>query len=394
MRTTRLFSIFPIAFLMLAGMVCADGQAPGADAAQVVTPAAPPTADTTQTAAPATAAPAADASQVAPSATAATDSAQAPAAATAAVPAAGAAAAKPVAPANPKEKGKKAPYTGPTEIVVLPPTPMLDQEGRQMLDPDAKPMFNPPVKQMRDKFGHPVFDDKGKPVFQTAKELGYDEKGKKIAAVKEKPPKATPVSISRGTFTVDGIVGKAALNYDIPDLKYIYMYVPGMGIAVISNVAFPGAKEQPNAFNDKVLTVMVSDHTLEIASEKQILGKKPTSAFVLIDRDFSLPSRYPVVGYGPLRAPPYSWPGAKPNATLAGTVAPPPVPKNLRPTLLLAPCPAGMMRAAAKTLPGEAPVEQPCVPIPKGTSAPMAAKTGPTGAIGATGTTGTVAPQK
>jgi len=296
-------------------------------------------------------------------------------------------AAKPVAPA----KGKKAPYTGPTEIIVLPPTPMLDPEGRQMLDPDAKPMFNPPVKQLRDKLGHPVFDDKGKPVFQTAKDLGYDEKGKKIASVKEKPPKATPVSISRGTFTVDGIVGKAALNYDIADLKYIYMYVPGMGIAVISNVTFPGAKEQPNAFNDKLLTINVMDHTLELSSEKSLLGKKPVPAFVLIDRDFALPSRYPVVGYGPLRAAPYSWPGAKPNAAIAGTVAAPPVPKGLRPTLLLAPCPAGMMRTAAKTLPGQAPVEQPCVPIPKGTVAPAVAKSG---AAGATGTTGAVAPQK
>ena len=26
---------------------------------------------------------------------------------------------------------------------------------------------------------------------------------------KEKPPKMTPVSISRGTFTVDGVIGKA-----------------------------------------------------------------------------------------------------------------------------------------------------------------------------------------
>jgi len=256
-----------------------------------------------------------------------------------------------------------------------------------MLDPDAKPMFNPPVKQMRDKFGHPMFDDKGKPVFQTAKDLGYDEKGKKIAAVKEKPPKATPVSIARGTFTVDGIVGKAALNYDIADLKYIYMYVPGMGVAVISNQTFPGAKEQANAFSDTSLKVMVSDHLLELTSEKPLLGKKPLPAYVLVDRDFTLPSRFPAVGYGPLRAAPYAWPGAKPNAVLAGTVAPPPVPVGLRPVLLLAPCPVGQMRPAARTLPGQLAVDQPCVPIPKGTAVQVVNKSGASGSSGITGTT-------
>src|SRR5580704_8463979 len=89
--------------------------------------------------------------------------------------------------------GKKEIYNGPTEIVVLAPTPMLDNEGRQRLDPDGKPIFNPPVKQQRDKFGHPLFDEHGKPVFQTATELGYDEHGHKLHVEKVKPPKMTPV---------------------------------------------------------------------------------------------------------------------------------------------------------------------------------------------------------
>ena len=263
--------------------------------------------------------------------------------------------------------GKKAPpYNGPTEIVVLAPTPMLDGEGRQQLDPDGKPMFNPPVKQQRDKYGHPLFDEKKQPVFQTAKELGYDDQGKKIHSEKEKQPKKVPVSVSRGTFTVDGIVGKAALNYDIADLKYLYMYVPGMGVVVVSNATFPGAIEQKGAFNDKTLTILVGgDHKLELASDNRLLGSKPESAFVRIDRDFVLPSRFPVVGYGPLRAAPYAWPGAKPNKELAGVVAPPPVPVNMRPVLALQPCPAGQMRMVARVLPGQVAPPQPCVPITK-----------------------------
>lgn len=283
---------------------------------------------------------------------------------------------KPEAPAKPetrakagkpeKAKSKKVEYTGPTDTVVLPPTPMLDEEGRQRLDPDGKPMFNPPQKQQRDKKGHPLFDEKGKPVFQTPKDLGYDEHGKKIHSEKEKVPKLVPVHIARGTFTVDGVVGKAALNYDIPDLKYIYMYVPGMGVVVVSNVTFPGAKEEKNAFSGYTLTVTVLDHKLELASDNGFLGKKPESAFVRIDRDSVLPSKFPVVGYGTLRVAPYAWPGAKPNAVLVGTLAPPPLPKNLQPLQLLQPCPKGQVRTVVKVQPGETAPLTPCAaPVPQ-----------------------------
>lgn len=269
-------------------------------------------------------------------------------------------------------KHTKEVYTGPTEIVQLAPTPMLDEEGIQRLDPDGKPMFNPPVKQQRDKKGHPLFDEKGKPVFQTATELGYDEKGKKIHLAKEKPPKMTPVSVVGGTYTVDGVIGKAALNYEIADLKYIYLYAPGIGIAVVSNEPFAGGTEQKNAFSGTTLTVNVGEHVLQLASDKELLGKKqkPESAYVLLDRQFTLPSRYPVVGYGTVTKAPYVWPGSKANPVMASAVmkAPPP-PSNLMPVLLLKPCPAGMMRMAGpKVLPGQVAKEQPCVPIVKGTA--------------------------
>ena len=56
-------------------------------------------------------------------------------------------------------------------------------------------MFNPPVKQQRDKKGHPLFDALGQPLMQTKDNLGYDENGKKLHALKEKPPKTVSVSI-------------------------------------------------------------------------------------------------------------------------------------------------------------------------------------------------------
>jgi hypothetical protein len=264
---------------------------------------------------------------------------------------------------------------------------MLDGEGKQRVDPDGKPMFNPPVKQLRDKKGHPVFDGDGKPVFQTATDLGYDEKGKKISVKKVKPPKATPVSISAGTLTVDGWTGKAHLNYDIADLKFLYIYAPGIGTTIVSPTSFPGAKEQANAFSGKSLKITVDGHPIELASDKLLLGKKPVAAWVAVDRGFMLPSKFPVFGYGATTRAPYAWPGAKDTVASKATVQAPPLPSDLTPTLLLKPCPAGMMRPAGPpVLPGQKAPDQPCVAIK-----PVAATAAQTPSA-ASGTSTTVAP--
>jgi hypothetical protein len=334
-------------------------------AAQTPVPAVQAPEPAAQTTAPATAEPQA---AVSPAPVTAPDPQATPAAQKAATPAA-----TPTAKAAAeKTKPKKVEYTGPTTVVVLAPTPMLDEEGKQRMDPDGKLMFNPPVSQQRDKKGHPLFDEAGKPVFQTATELGYDEHGHKLHVQKEKPPKMTPVTISRGTFTVDGMIGKAELNYDIADLKYIYLYAPTIGTVVVSNEPFTGATEEPKAFSDTTLTVTVGEHILQVASDKRLLSKKPESAYVLLDRSFKLPSRYPVVGYGVSTKAPYTWPGGRPNPPIVtnADIKPPPTPINLRPVMLLSPCPAGQMRKAAPpVLPGEVAPEQPCIPIPK--SAPV-----------------------
>jgi hypothetical protein len=273
-----------------------------------------------------------------------------------------------------KDKKGQQPYTGPTTVIVLPPTPMLDEEGKQMQDPDGKLMFNPPVHQQRDKKGHPLFDAKGKPVFQTRDNLGYDENGKKMHAVKVKPPKTVSVSISRGILTVDGLTGKAALNYEIKDLKYLYFYVPGVGTTVVSNGQFPGAVEQKKAFDDKTLTVTVGDHVVQLSSDKRMLSKAPQSAFVRVDKSFVVPTKFPVVGYGPIRVAPYAWPGSRVNEELKGAVEAPPLPADLRPTLLLQPCPPGQMRPAGPApLPGQTVAPKPCVLIPSVTNTSSAA---------------------
>jgi hypothetical protein len=143
----------------------------------------------------------------------------------------------------------------------------------------------------------------------------------------------------------------------------MYIYAPGIGITIVSNSPFPGAKEQPAAFNQQTLKIAVDGHPIELYSEKPLLGKKPLSAWVSVDRGFQLPSKFPAFGYGATTKSPYAWPGAK-DTVAKGAVEPPPLPADLRPTLLLAPCPAGMMRKTAPpALPGQKAPDQPCIPI-------------------------------
>jgi hypothetical protein len=364
MRIRRQWSVLfaGASFWAFSHVAVAQDASPAA-ATQVTEPAAAVATPTT-TVEPAAPTPTTAAADVPAQAAAPAEVATTPAvAATAVTPAV-----KPVAMVKQKAKKEKEVYTGPTTVIVLAPTPMLDEEGKQRMDPDGKLMFNKPIAQQRDKKGHPLFDEQNKPVFQTANELGYDEHGKKLHVEKIKPPKMTPVVISRGTFTIDGMIGKAELNYDIADLKYIYLYAPTIGTIVVSNEPFPGATAEPKAFDNLTLTVTVGDHTLQVASDKRLLSKKPEPAYVLLDRNFRLPSKYPVVGYGIGVKAPYSWPGGRPNSTLdaASAIQPPPIPVNLRPVMLMQPCPAGQMRKAAPpVLPGEVAPEQPCILIPK-----------------------------
>jgi hypothetical protein len=201
------------------------------------------------------------------------------------------------------------------------PVPTIVQDGQVVEEPMDKDTAKK-VKKLRDKF-----------------------KGK------EKLPKQTPMDIVQGTLTVDGWTGKARMNYDIADLKYLYVWAPGVGTVVISDGWFEQGDIQLHAFSGNTLTVNANGHTIQVTSEKRMLSKKQTSAFVYVDAGYTVASAFPVMGYGNTEHQPYAWPGAK-NVQLAktGVVAPPPLPKDLRPVLAVAGCaPVGSKAALGQT---------------------------------------------
>ncbi len=152
---------------------------------------------------------------------------------------------------------------------------------------------------------------------------------------KEKPPKMVPVTIERGVMTVDGWTGKAGLNYSIMDLKFIYLWAPGIGTAIVSSEPFGKAQLQAGAINGHTLTVNVGGHTLQVASDRDLLSGKELikPAYVLLDTEY-VPenSSFPQFGYGVSASPPYAWPASLANYT--GDVSrAPPLPKSLLPPI-------------------------------------------------------------
>jgi hypothetical protein len=152
---------------------------------------------------------------------------------------------------------------------------------------------------------------------------------------KVKPPPMVPVTIQRGVLTVDGWTGKADLNYTIMDLKYIYLWAPGIGTVVVSSDPFPRAQIQGNAIDGHTLTVNVEGHTLQLTSEHNLLSGKELvkAAYVLLDTAYVPDSpQYPQFGYGTSPKAPYAWPASLANYT--GDVSrAPPLPKSLLPPL-------------------------------------------------------------
>ena len=166
----------------------------------------------------------------------------------------------------------------------------------------------------------------------------YNRKGKRLKS-KVKAPRIHAIMVKDGTLTVDGWAGKARLNYDIRDTKYLYFSVPSLGTVVVSQSAFPGAAMQKAAFIGNTLTVDAAGHSIQLTSDGLLLGKHPQAAYVKVDPSYTFRSGWPVMGFGSATGAPYEWPAAriqKPEVADA-----PPLPAPMRPRVVAQPCSGG-----------------------------------------------------
>lgn len=143
-----------------------------------------------------------------------------------------------------------------------------------------------------------------------------------------KPAHMRALTIERGILTVDGLAAKVALNFQINDLHYLYIYVPGVGTTVISDRPFAGAVAEKNGFDGKTLTVTSAGERLQLTAQNKMLGRR--AAYVKFDPTYGPSSRMPVMGYGNSAAAPYEWPGAMKEI---GHMDAHPVPASMKPIL-------------------------------------------------------------
>jgi hypothetical protein len=162
--------------------------------------------------------------------------------------------------------------------------------------------------------------------------------------------------VTDGVLTVDGLVAKVQLNYDIRDAGYLYVFVPGVGTAIVSRVNTYGSEKVKNAFHGKTLAFNAGGHSFELTSATAMTegkepkapkasksGKKdaevkevkdgPGDVYVRLDTAALNLDRYPMFGFGNTTRAPYGWPlsGPPTKDTTAHLVAPPPMPASVLP---------------------------------------------------------------
>ncbi len=149
------------------------------------------------------------------------------------------------------------------------------------------------------------------------------------------------MKVANGTLTVDGWTSKAHLNYDIHDVKFLYVSIPGTGTVIASMEQFPNSIEQKNALDGKTLTLKTpDDHIVQLSSDEALVDKKEHVFYVLLDKTYVQPGRFPTMGYGTIAQAPYAWPSARPMN--AGgqkfSASAPPLPPGLQAKQVQLPC--------------------------------------------------------
>ena len=70
-----------------------------------------------------------------------------------------------------------------------------------------------------------------------------------------------------GVLTIDGMVAKVQLNYDIQRTGYMYFFVPGVGTAVVSMAPLADGVKVPDAFDGEKLAFTVDGHSVELSND-------------------------------------------------------------------------------------------------------------------------------
>lgn len=195
------------------------------------------------------------------------------------------------------------------------------------------------LKLQGDEIVAPTLDANGKPIELAPCARKDKECQKKRKALLHR--KKVGMKIENGTLTVDGWTGKARLNYDISEIKFLYVSIPGQGTVIASMEQFPNSQPQKNALEGKTLTIKTTgDHLVQISSDENLVDKKDHVIYVAMDSGYTEPGRFPTIGYGSTAKAPYNWPGVRPlreNESRISAKAPP-LPTGMTVSQMKLPC--------------------------------------------------------
>ena len=142
--------------------------------------------------------------------------------------------------------------------------------------------------------------------------------------------------VRNGVYSVDGLVAKLRLNYDVQGAAYMYMFVPGLGTAIISAAPDADVVTSKATVHEGELRFATVDHIFTLTGFSVVNGKGqiPEHLYVRFDRASWHLSRLPMLGYGKAAQAPYEWPGAGSTQVAEEEIEPtaPPVPVTLLPS--------------------------------------------------------------
>lgn len=119
--------------------------------------------------------------------------------------------------------------------------------------------------------------------------------------------RSNPLHLKNGKITINDQQQPGTYSALVTGFKFLYFYVPGQGLFVISNSQFDRAVEA-GKFEDRQLEFDVSGINFKLVSSQRILGRATQPLWVYYDPGFTLDVKSIMFGYGDSESAPYDWP--------------------------------------------------------------------------------------
>jgi hypothetical protein len=113
--------------------------------------------------------------------------------------------------------------------------------------------------------------------------------------------------LKNGKITINNQQQPGTYSALVTDFKFLYFYVPGQGLFVVSNSQF-GRAVEAGKFEDRQLEFDISGIDFKLVSSRPILGRSTQPVWVYYDPGFTLDVKSIMFGYGDSESAPYDWP--------------------------------------------------------------------------------------